>query len=440
MPGKYAFNTYAGSISMVPTTNIILKWIAGQSGDHNYDENLAEVNLITKDAFEPLLPLSVVIHIDYKKAPLVIQRFGDIKMLVNQTLDPMVSAYFKNIGQTRTLIELLQQRSDIQARSSVEMKEKFEHYNLELEEVLIGTPHSVPGDDKIEQILMQLRDRQVAVEKLETYEKQRIAADKERELRQANAVAQQQTMLTESEINVSIQENAGRAELQRATQDAERVKTLAGADAERIKLLAGGEAERIRLTAAADADKEARVGIGRAIAIEEQVRAYGGPQLQLIQEVMNRLSQAIEVTGIPIVPSTYVQTGGGSSDEGGTGANAFGLLMTLLATEKLQSTGAVGPVDPEQAKAAQAISAAIREQIAAGAQQADVAAAKTGRPRPPASTRTAPREPGPPAPPAPPSAAAPSVPAPSAPAAPAAGDAASADSARTGDEQAKPEA
>ena len=227
MPGKYAFNTYAGSISMVPTTNIILKWIAGQTGDHNFDENLAEVSLITKDAFEPLLPLSVVIHIDYKKAPLVIQRFGDIKMLVNQTLDPMVSAYFKNVGQTRTLIELLQQRSEIQAKSSVEMKERFEHYNLELEEVLIGTPHSVPGDDKIEQILMQLRDRQVAVEKLETYEKQRIAADKERELRQANAVAQQQTVLTESEINISIQENAGRAELQRATQDAERVKTLA---------------------------------------------------------------------------------------------------------------------------------------------------------------------------------------------------------------------
>ena len=54
-------------------------------------------------------------HIDYKKAPLVIQRFGDVKKLVEQTLDPMVSAYFKNIGQTKTLIELLQERSDIQA-------------------------------------------------------------------------------------------------------------------------------------------------------------------------------------------------------------------------------------------------------------------------------------------------------------------------------------
>ena len=159
LPGKYAFNTYAGAIVMVPTTNIILKWVRGEVGEHHYDENLAEVNLITKDAFEPLLPLSVVIHIDYKKAPLVIQRFGDIKMLVNQTLDPMVSAYFKNIGQTKTIIELIQQRSEIQKTSSVEMQEKFGHYNLELEEVLIGTPHSPAGDDKIETILMQLRDR-----------------------------------------------------------------------------------------------------------------------------------------------------------------------------------------------------------------------------------------------------------------------------------------
>ena len=106
MPGKYAFNTYAGTVILVPTTNIILKWIAGETGAHNFDENLTEVGLITKDAFEPSLPLSVVIHIDYKKAPLVIQRFGDIKMLVNQTLDPMVVGYFKNIGQTKTLIEL----------------------------------------------------------------------------------------------------------------------------------------------------------------------------------------------------------------------------------------------------------------------------------------------------------------------------------------------
>ncbi|MEI2765616.1 MAG: SPFH domain-containing protein [Dermatophilaceae bacterium] len=388
MPGKYAFNTYAGAVSFVPTTNIILKWISAETGAHNFDENLTEIELITKDAFEPRLPLSVVIHIDYKKAPLVIQRFGDIKMLVNQTLDPMVSAYFKNIGQTKTLIELIQERSEIQERAGIDMKVRFAHYNIELEEVLIGTPRSPAGDDRIELILTQLRDRQVAFEKLETFEKQRIAADKERELKQALAIAEQQTMLTQSEVNIKVQENSGRAELQRAQQDAERVKTLAGAEAQRVrllaegeaakvKLLADGEATRITLTAQADADREARVGIGRAIAIEQQVRAYGGPQLQLTQEVLTKLASAIETARIPIVPSTYVEMGGGSGGNGdgmpgghGGGANAFNLLMTLLSTEKLAATPAPAG-EPEHADAARAIRAGIQRRLAAAPGQAD---------------------------------------------------------------------
>ena len=169
LPGKYAFNTYAGKVVSVPTTNIILKWIRTEVGSHHFDENLSEVSLITKDAFEPSLPLSVVIHIDYQKAPLVIQRFGDVKKLVEQTLDPMVSAYFKNIGQTRTLIQLIQERNEIQRISSQEMKDKFAHYNLELEEVLIGTPTTTGDDKQIEIILNQLRSRQIAVEQIETY-------------------------------------------------------------------------------------------------------------------------------------------------------------------------------------------------------------------------------------------------------------------------------
>ncbi|PSM30973.1 band 7 protein, partial [Haliangium sp. UPWRP_2] len=71
LPGKYAFNTYAGKVIIVPTTNFILKWNRAEVGSHKYDENLSEVSLITKDAFEPSLPLSVVVHIDYRKAPLV---------------------------------------------------------------------------------------------------------------------------------------------------------------------------------------------------------------------------------------------------------------------------------------------------------------------------------------------------------------------------------
>ena len=67
---------------------------------------------MTHDAYEPMLPLSVVVHIDYQKAPSVIQRFGDVKKLITQTLDPMLSAYFRDVAHKKTMLELLHERDD----------------------------------------------------------------------------------------------------------------------------------------------------------------------------------------------------------------------------------------------------------------------------------------------------------------------------------------
>ena len=228
---------------------------------HRYDENLSEVALITKDAFEPSLPLSVVVYIDYRKAPLVVQRFGDIKRLVEQTLDPMVSAYFKNVAQTWTLIQLLQDRSEIQQIAGEQMKEKFARYNLELQEVLIGTPGSNKGEGQIEQILTQLHSRQIAEEQVETYNRQEKAAVKERELCEAEARTKQQSHLTESELSILIQTNQGKAEYARAQQQASQIQTLAQAEAEKIRFLGEGEAKKIQALATAEAERAACVGI-----------------------------------------------------------------------------------------------------------------------------------------------------------------------------------
>ena len=346
LPGKYAFNTYAGKVSIVPTTNFILKWIRNEVGAHHFDENLTEVSLITKDAFEPSLPLSVVVHIDYQKAPLVIQRFGDIKRLVEQTLDPMVSAYFKNIGQTRTLIQLLQDRSAIQQQASVEMKDKFAHYNLELEEVLIGTPSSPENDTQIETILTQLRSRQIATEQVETYGRQEQAAVKERELREAEARAQMQTKLTEAELNINIQTDQGKAEYQRSIQQASQIRALAAAEAEKV----------------------ARIGIAQALATEEQVRAYGGPQFQVTQQVLNRFADAIQQSGVDVVPRVVV--GGGNGEDGGNTANVMEGLLTILLSDRfgaLDTEAKQKPRSPE----AEALRTQIRQDIQKKTKQED---------------------------------------------------------------------
>jgi uncharacterized membrane protein YqiK len=332
LPGKYAFNTYAGKVIMVPTTNFILKWSRAETGAHRFDENLSEVSLITKDAFEPSLPLSVVVHIDYRKAPLVIQRFGDVKKLVEQTLDPMVSAYFKNVGQTRTLIQLLQDRADIQEASGVQMKEKFVVYNLELQEVLIGTPTSGGAGGQIEQILVQLRARQIAEEQVETYNRQERASVKERELREAESRARQQQALTESEIAIAVQSNQGKAEYARAQQQAAQIQTLAQAEAEKIRILAEGEAKKVRLLGESEADRAGRVGVAQALALEEQVRAYGGPQYQLVQQVMSRFAEAIEKSGSDVVPKIQM------SNDGKGGGSLVENLLALLLSGKLSET------------------------------------------------------------------------------------------------------
>jgi uncharacterized membrane protein YqiK len=336
LPGKYAFNTYAGKVIAVPTTNFILKWIRSESGAHHYDENLSEVSLITKDAFEPSLPLSVVVHIDYQKAPLVIQRFGDIKKLVEQTLDPMVSAYFKNIGQTRTLIQLLQERSAIQQQASTEMKEKFAHYNLELEEVLIGTPSSPENDTQIESILTQLRSRQIATEQVETYGRQEQAAVKERELREAEARAQMQTKMTEAELNINIQTDQGKAEYQRSIQQASQIRALAEAESEKI----------------------ARIGIAQALATEEQVRAYGGPQFQVTQQVLNRFSEAIQQSGVDVVPRVVVSGGKGDGEQGSASSSIMEALLTMLLSDRFGALAQETTRNPRSPEAE-----ALRDQI-----------------------------------------------------------------------------
>jgi len=352
LPGKYAFNPYAGEVIMVPTVNIILKWIATDTGAHKLDASLREIGLITKDAFEPELPLSVVINIDYQKAPHVIQRFGSVKNLIEQSLDPLVSSYFKNQGQQRTLIELIQERSEIQKTATIDMKQRFMEYDLGLQEVLIGTPHSRPGDSQIETILNQLRERQVAVEQLETYAKQEEAQAGLRALNEAKAIASRQTDLTDSKVQIAIEVNQADAAAQRAQKDAQRNITIAEADARQTVLRAEadsrqtvlkaqGESERTVLLANAEAESKARVAIAEALGIREVRKAYGSSELMVKQKLIGQLADALRETKNPLVPRSVVTIGGSSNGAAngnghvGGGENVLTQMLTLLLTDKL---------------------------------------------------------------------------------------------------------
>ncbi|WP_026885959.1 SPFH domain-containing protein [Clostridium beijerinckii] len=390
MPGKYPFNTYAGKIIPVPTTNVILKWISGQVGDHKLDDNLKEINLITKDAFEPNLPLTVVFNIDYRKASSVIQRFGDIKLLIEQSLDPMVAGYFKNIGQTKTLIELVQDRSSIQEQSSKEMKEKFKLYDLELQEVLIGTPAASSTDKRIDLILAQLRDRQVALEEIKTNEAKQKSAEKQRELNEAIAKSAAQAALTQSSIDIEVADNKGKSELKLAEQLALKTQKLAEADkykrtqeadalrytkeaeaaanakatelnaaanAKQVELQAGAEAFKlekvgaaqalnIKAVAEANAEQETKVGLAKGTAAKALVDAYGGPELQVQQSVLTSFAEALKISKSPLVPQTVIMGG----TDGKTPNAMEGILSMILANMASANSSIVNNITSTQSE------------------------------------------------------------------------------------------
>jgi len=320
-PGKYALNPYGVKVIQVPTTNFVLRWIEGRSEEHGFDANLSEIRLITRDAFEPVLPLSIVLHIAYEDAPMVVQQFADLRLLVEQTLDPMVSAYFKDTAQGYTLIELVSKRAEIQATAVKAMAERFKKYRLNLMEVMIGTPRPAQGDVHIATILDQLRFRQVAEEKLVTYENQRKAADKERELRQAEAIAAAQGDLTRSSVEIRIAENKGSAQLAVRQRDADGVRVTAAANA-----------ERIRVEGVAEADRIAAVGEAQARSVKAQVNAFGGPEFQLKKELAQILESAIRDSKNPLVPQVVI----GQQD--GRGGNAVDALLGMLLSSKTDPT------------------------------------------------------------------------------------------------------
>ncbi len=333
-PGKYPFNTYAGQIVLVPTTNFVLHWITGRTEAHRYDESLHSIDLVTKDAYEPLLPLSVVVHIDYQKAPGVIQRFGDVKKLITQTLDPMLSAYFRDVAHKKTMLELLHQRDEIQKESREELRRKFRDFDIECVDVLIGKPDTAEAGGKIETLLEQLRIRQLSIEQLETYERQRTSAEKLRTLNEAQAQSTMQTQLTNARVKAQIAEQKGEADLARAQASgaaggAGRRRIAAPRrQAEQTVLLAEADSKQRMLAGRGQAQSVMQVGLSEASVLLRKISSYGDPRLYALALVAEYLSHSAQ----PLVPERVFSAG--TNGEAGAGTGLLGVLVNLLVAEK----------------------------------------------------------------------------------------------------------
>lgn len=337
-PGKYAFNAYAGNIVLVPTTNFVLHWITGRSEAHRYDEGLRSIDLVTRDAYEPSLPLSVVVHIDYQRAPSVIQRFGDVKRLITQTLDPLLSAYFRDIAHKKTMLELLHERDVIQTEARDELRRRFHEFDIECVDVLIGKPDTAEEGGKIESLLEQLRIRQLSIEQLETYERQRAAADKLRVLNEAQAQANMQTHLTQARVQAQIAESQGEAELAKARKQAEQTVVTAEAalarsrhEAEQTVVLAEANSKQKVLQGRGESQRILQEGLAETSVLARRISSFGDPRLYALALATKELAHSAQ----PLVPERMFVSGETAGQtQAPAGQGVLGVLLQMMLAER----------------------------------------------------------------------------------------------------------
>ena len=323
-PGMYAINPYGAEVTHVPTTNFQLRWeenvrsvlndARAATNRVSFDDDLREVPVFTKDAFEILLPIAVVAHIKPANAPYVIQRFSQVSRFVNQTLDPMVSSYFRDAAQKKTMLEFINERAQIADEALAMMKERLREHRIDIEEVLMGTPREASGKNNVEQLLDQLRQRQTAEQQKATFEAQGLAADAKRVLNEKLAVAEQQSKLTESKIAIDVAENEGLASSARAAKQAEGTKVTADADAYATK-------------ARAEAN---------AVASKATAEAVGGTENLMRQFALTEMSKAIVGSKTKLVPDTLV-----------TGPSGSASLMETFLAIAVGNKGVVPANDPD---------------------------------------------------------------------------------------------
>ena len=147
--------------------------------------------------------------------------------------------------------------------------------------------------------------RQLSIEQLETYERQRAAAEKLRTLNEAQAQAAMQTQLTNSRVQIQIAESQGEADLARARKQAEQTVVNAEAElarsrrqAEQTVVLAEAESQQRILAGRGEAQRVMQVGLSEASVLLRKIASFGDPRLYALSVVAEQLTHSSQ----PLVP------------------------------------------------------------------------------------------------------------------------------------------
>src|SRR5471030_2137328 len=326
-PGKHPVNIYTHAVEVVPTTNIVLNWANSRTEAHELDKNLCTITVRSSDGFTFNLDVSQIIHIPRNEAPKVIARFGNMKNLVSQVLEPTIANYFRNSAQKSDVIEFLANRIQRQNDAKDHISKVLSDYNVVGVDTLIGDIVPPPA------LMKTLTDRKLAEQEKVTYEIQRFAQIERKEFESAKAGADMQPEVVKStrqvEINTQmaaskVAASRGEAEAKtiNAKADAEVRITIAKADAEAKTVNAKADANATEVNGSAEATKIKAIGLAEAEVTKQKTMAMGTEQYAIV-----RVAEALANNGIKLVPDILVS----GKDGGGNG-----MIDALIGTEMLK--------------------------------------------------------------------------------------------------------
>lgn len=246
---------------------------------HKLDANLKPIDAKSCEGFIFKIDLQVQIHIPDTLAPRVISIVGTISNLVNEVLQAAVGNHFRDKLQSMPAVNFIRTRQKVQ-------EEAFEHINKHLLQYKVETKGVYIQDVLLpESLVTVLTAREIANHQIETFQKEKASQDERIKMEQAKGIADMQSQLAKSEVDVKIKQNNATAR----------------------KAEAEGEATYIRETGTAKGVEA--VGMARAKGYDAQVKALG----QVPTTVVNAVT-ALAEKGVKFVPEVLVTGNGGPID------------------------------------------------------------------------------------------------------------------------------
>ena len=341
-PGKHPVNIYTHAVEVVPTTNIVLNWANSRTEAHELDKNLCTITVRSSDGFTFNLDVSQIIHIPRNEAPKVIARFGNMKNLVSQVLEPTIANYFRNSAQRSDVIEFLANRIQRQDDAKGHISKVLSDYNVVGVDTLIGD--IVPP----EALMKTLTDRKLAEQEKITYEIQRNAQVERKEFESAKAGADMQPEVVKSTRQVEINTQLAASKVASAKGEAEsktinaeadaKVKTInAKADAEVKTVNATADANATEVNGKAEAGKIKAIGLAEAEVTKQKTQAMGSEQYAIV-----RVAETLASNNIKLVPEILVT--------GKNGESGGGMIDALIGNEMLKKLQAENGKSKDQPK------------------------------------------------------------------------------------------